>query len=230
MEININDLVKESLNGNGIRMEGSQSLTTIPEPPPVHEDPFLSVRDALWFHTSINDLVRIALEKMDKAFAYNSVFFLKAVLDLQVQYLALQPPPPAKVKLEFIHVQRIADILSVRLARREKDGSSLSRELQLRTLVSALTLLSQSKNFRLDNDAYASLLHRLSERDHDNLMRYSSAIFGCGDTEYLARYACDLVRCMPNDFAMYQIGGFGSQAVHFMLAAGLVVRSPLVIS
>ncbi|KAF8460629.1 hypothetical protein BDZ91DRAFT_738835 [Kalaharituber pfeilii] len=229
MEASTYDLAEENMrNGHDItEPEGLHSI--ISECPEICEDPFLSAKDALWFHTGINELVRIALEKMKKAFAYNSVFFLRAVLELQIQYLALKPFPPAAVILEIQYIQRIADIMSKRLARREKASSDLSRELQLRTLVAAISLLSQYPNFKINNDSYASLLNYVSARDYEDHVRYLTEgcwnTLGNGDCEFLVRYACDLVRCMPNDFAMFHICGFGPPAVHFMLAAGLVNQS-----
>lgn len=228
MEISIQELVEESLrNGHGVdAFEMERSLSTVPDPPVVYEDPYLSVRDGLWFHAGINELVRTALYKMEKAFAYNSVFFLKAVLDLQLHYLALELPLPPSVKLEPCYAERIAEILALRLARREKDNSSPSRELQLRTLVAALSLLDQQQ-WKLENDAYAKLLDRISERDYENHTRYLGeglfSVLGSGDCEFLVRYACDLVRSMPNDYQLRKIETFGSQAVHFMIAEGLVV-------
>lgn len=211
---------------DGLEME--KSVSTIPSPPEVYEDPYLSVRDALWFHTGINDLVGIALYKMERAFAYNSVFFLKAALDLQLHYLALELSLSSSVKLNISYVERIAEILAVRLARREKDNNSPSRELQLRTLVSALSILSKQRR-KLKNETYTILLDRLSERDYENATRYikegMSPAFGSGDCEFVVRYACDLVRGMPNDFGLRQFEGFGSQAVHFMFAEGLVNQS-----
>ena len=200
----------------------------IPDPSTAYEDPFLPVRSLLWLHPGINGMVRSALEKMEKAFAYNSVFFLKAVLDLQVQYLNLEPSPPPETILDLRFALKISNILSARLARKEKvEGCSLSRELQLRTLVSALFLISTRQEPNLDNDTYASLLQHVSERDYDNYVKFVSegrvGPLGSGDCDFLVRFACDLVRCMPNDFGIIQMGGFGSHAVHFMLAAGLVV-------
>lgn len=226
----IRELVKESIkNGQGLAglVKPESPQPSILDPPAVYEDPLLSVRDALWFHTGINNLVQMALEKMVRAFAYNSVFFLKTAMDLQAQYLALDSSPPSSVILDIRYVVQIAEILSVRLARRAEGSSSLSRELQLRTLVSALHLLSQHRGFRLDNDIYAGLLKHISERDYDNHIKYTTegrtVPLGSGDCEFLVRFACDLVRCLPNDFAMREIGDFGTPAVHFMLAAGLVV-------
>jgi len=232
-EISIQELVEESLrSGHGVDgFDMERSLSTIPSPPAVYEDPYLSVRDALWFHAGINDLVRIALYKMERAFAYNSVFFLKAALDLQLHYLALELSLSSSVKLSISYVERIAEILVVRLARREKDNNSPSRELQLRTLVSALSILSKQKR-KLKDEAYTTLLDRLSERDYENNARYISEgmlpAFGSGDCEFAVRYACDLVRGMPNDFGLRQFEGFGSQAVHYMFAEGLVVCFPII--
>lgn len=219
--------VAESLSSRYDEGQMDRAPSTIPDPPSAYEDPYLSMRDALWFHSGINDLVKTILEKMERMFAYNSIFFLKSVLDLQIYYLAVDPPPPPTVKLDLCNVQKIAEKLVARLARKDKDNSSPSRELQLRALVSALSLLGQSREWKMDHDAYASLLNRLSERDYRNFTKFLSGglipTFGNGDFEFLVRYACDLARCMPNDFVMNQLDGFGSQAVHFMLAAGFVV-------
>lgn len=241
MDISMEESLWNDSDGmDKLEMESSRSpsTSTIPSPPAIYEDPYLSVWDALWFHTGINDLVRIALYKMERAFAYNSVFFLKAALDLQLHYLALGLSISLSVQLDISYVERIAEILAVRLARREKDNNSPSRELQLRTLVSALSILSKQKR-KLKDEAYTTLLDRLSERDHENNVRYISeemlpAFSGGdppdygGDCEFMIRYACDLVRGMPNDFGLHQFEGFGSQAVHFMFAEGLVVCLPII--
>src|SRR5690606_4568136 len=98
------------------------------------------LRDLLWLLPGIDELVGTALGKMERACAYNSVYFLKVVLELQWAYLYLRPPPPHDVMLDRRHVHKIAELMSARMSRRERETGSLSRELQLRTLVAALTL------------------------------------------------------------------------------------------
>lgn len=208
----------------------TSSQSSVPDPPSAYVDPFLSVWELLWYINGINDLVKGALEKMEKGvFAYNSIFFLKVVLDLQAAYLPLRPPPPSHAVIEFRLVVRIAEVISGRLARRDKETNSLSRELQLRTLVAALSLLDQYDGSKVENDIYVRLLQDVSEMDWDNRDKYINhqkvGGLGSGNYEYLVRYACDLVRKVPSDNPMPPMPTLNSQGIHFLLAAGFVVST-----
>ena len=192
----------------------------------INDDPIAGVIDQLWLHRGINKLVQYALDKMERAFAYNSVFFLKTVLDLQAVYLMLNAPPPSETILNRKHVVKIAEIMTSRLPRKDKDGSSLSKELQVRTLVSALYLMNQSEDHTLDSDSCARFLKQIAEKDYSNwLEQCDNARSGTATWSWLIRYACDLVRTSPGTAAIHQMESFGSQAVHYMLAIGLVVSS-----
>jgi hypothetical protein len=190
-------------------------------------DPFIAVKDMLWLLPDIDDIVKNTLERLGKAFAYNSVYFLKVILDLQVIYLPMKPPPPPEAMLDLTLVLKIASVLSGRLTRKENDGTSLSRELQLRTFISALSLLYllDGGNLKLNSDTYAKLLRDITERDADNVARHArngADSFKTGENEYLTRYACDLVRCLPNDLPPV-FKELNQEAIHFIFAAGFIV-------
>lgn len=208
----------------------AESQSDIMGPQPAFLDPYLAVRDMLWLLPGINDLVRNAVERIPRICAYNSVYFLKVVLDLQSTYLSLQPLPPDDRILEKQYVVKIADLMATRIARKGTELGSLSRELQLRTLTSALTLLHHHNVTNLDNDTYARLLNCVLDPDSEFEYRYhhfEPGSFMCeGDIEYLVRYACDLIRRMPpspEDSEILQ--PFGPSAIHFLFATGLVVSS-----
>ncbi|KAG0635106.1 hypothetical protein HOY80DRAFT_475702 [Tuber brumale] len=206
----------DEFNGNVLREDGAGSNSA-------QLDLFVIAKEMLWLLPGINGVVRNALNRMKKAFAYNSVFFLKVILDLQATYYSLSQPLPADVFLEIDLVLKIAEVLAGRMVRKDKDGISPSRELQLRTLVSALSLLYQLRIGKLDNSAYAKLLKDISERDYDNQAKYTED-FGervsNGDVEFLVRYACDLIRCMPSELPKF--AEMNSQAIHFLFAAGYI--------
>ncbi|CUS10604.1 unnamed protein product [Tuber aestivum] len=208
----------DEFNSNVLREDGAGSDSA-------QLDLFAAAKKMLWMHPGINGVVRNALSRMKKAFAYNSVFFLKVILDLQATYHSLPQPPsfPDDVYLDIDLVLRIAEVLAGRMVRKDKDGVSPSRELQLRTLVSALSLLYQLRIGKLDNSAYAKLLKDISERDYDNRARYtedSGEWVSNGDVEFLVRYACDLIRCMPSELPKFT--EMNSQAIHFLFAAGYI--------
>ena len=228
-------------------------------------------------------IVNNTLDRLERAFAYNSIYFLKTVLDLQCLYLSIPmtmaipptptlaaapptPPPtspPAGVILSEDLALRIALVLSGRLARKESDSMSPSRELQLRTLISALSLLYQL-NVEMATDVYAELLKNVTKRDAENgARRLANGVGiglgvagvagvdvgagggggggGCGgdggdfdrrpdsvrtgENDFLTRYACDLVRCFPNDLPIF--GDLNSEAVHSMVACGFIVSEIL---
>lgn len=213
------------------RHPSARSISSAMDPEPAHIDPYLAVRKMLWMLPDINDLVESAVERIQRVCAYNSVYFLKVVLDLQWTYLSLQPSPPEEVMLEKKHVMKIADFMATRMARRETEPGSLSRELQLRTLTSALMLLHRYEIRNLDDDTYAKLLHSVSERDSENEVRFLDGdnrgeYMAEGDIEYLALYACDLIRCLPpNKPDSEVLAEFGQPAVYFMIAAGMIVSA-----
>ncbi|PWW72792.1 hypothetical protein C7212DRAFT_223317 [Tuber magnatum] len=206
----------DEFNSNVLREEGAG-------PDSAQLDLFVTAKEMLWLLPGINGVVRNALNRMKKAFAYNSVFFLKVILDLQATYHSLKQPLPHDVYLGIDLVLKIAEVLAGRMARKDRDGTSPSRELQLRALVSALSLLYQLRIGKLDNSAYAKLLKDISERDYDNQARYTEG-FGervsNGDVEFLVRYACDLIRCMPSELPKFT--EMNSQAIHFLFAAGYI--------
>ncbi|RPB03604.1 hypothetical protein L873DRAFT_1669581 [Choiromyces venosus 120613-1] len=206
----------DEFGGNVLREDGAGLDSA-------QSDLFVTAKEMLWLLPRVNDVVRNALNRMQKAFAYNSVFFLKVILDLQATYHSLSQPLPADVFLEIDLVLKIAEVLAGRMVRKDRDGVSPSRELQLRTLVSALSLLYQLRIGKLDNSAYAKLLKDISERDHDHQKRHTED-FGervsNGDVEFLVRYACDLIRCMPSELPKFT--EMNSQAIHFLFAAGYI--------
>jgi len=188
-------------------------------------DPFIAVKEMLWLLPGINGIVSSTLERMEKAFAYNSVYLLKIILDLQSQYLPLRPVSP-EAMLSEDGIIRIACVLSGRLAKKDGDASSLSRELQLRTLISALSLLHQLNSGSLDSDAYTKLLRNLTERDaHNKDKREKGApdSFRTGENEFLTRYACDLVKCLQSDLPIPR--ELNREAIHFLFAAGFIVSA-----
>lgn len=191
-------------------------------------DPFIAVKESLWMMEDIDGLVERTLDRMGRAFAYNSVYFLKIVLELQVVYITMKPRPPAPTLLDLKLVLKIAEILSGRLTRKETDNISLSRELQLRTLVSCLTLLQHLGVEKLQGDAYMQLLRDISERDADNEEMYSAhmgASLKAGDNEYLTRYACDCIRGLPADVPpiLENLNYLNEEATHFLFASGFIV-------
>lgn len=192
----------------------------------VHLDLFGAAKEVLWMCSGINDMVKTALDRMEKAFAYNYVFFLKVALDLQTIYHSLSQQPPAGVFLETGLVLRIAKVLAERMVRKDKDGASPSRELQLRTLVSALSLLYQLRIGQLDKEVYAALLKGISERDSDTRAKCTNAAVGDsknsnGDSEFLVRHARDLIRRMSNDLPNFP--RVNPQVTHYLFAAGYIV-------
>lgn len=236
----------DDANNHVLREDGPALARPVAQRPPVHApsafappahaspsvgaDPYVAIREMLWLLPGISEIVKNTLERMEKAFAYNSVFFLKSVLDLQSTYLTIRPRPEPAVVLDTTLVLRIAETLSGRLTRREKDVASPSRELQLRTLISALTLLYQRDEGKLDNDTYAKLLRDVSERDAENGAKHHQKAyenkFRTGENEFLTRYACDLIRCMPSDIdPLFE--DLNSETIHFIFAAGFIVRSPI---
>lgn len=187
-------------------------------------EPYDTAKESLWLVPGIDRIVQNALKRMEKAFAYNSVYFLKVILDLQVTYLGLNSAPPPDTLLNTNLVLRIAEMMAGRMARKDKDNNSPSRELQLRTLVSALSLLYQVRIEKLENDTYAKLLKDISERDTDNQARFEEGNDGkphSGDIEFLVRYACDLIRCLPSDLPSFS--DMNSHTIHFLFAAGFIV-------
>lgn len=258
------------------------SLFTLHTPLPTtagYVDPFVAVQEQLWLLPSINEIVSNTLDRLERAFAYNSVHFLKVILDLQSLYLSIPmtmaipptptpaaaaapptPPPtspPAGAILSRDLVLRIAVVLSGRLARKESDTASPSRELQLRTLISAISLLYQL-NVEMATDVYAQLLQNITKRDAENEARRLANGFGVGlgvggvdgvgadgagggggggdidgrpdsvrtgENDFLTRYACDLIRCFPNDLPVFV--DLNSEAVHSMAACGFIVSEIL---
>jgi hypothetical protein len=188
-------------------------------------DPFIAVKEMLWLLPGINDIVSNTLDRMEKAFAYNSVYFLKVILDLQSLYIPMRPEPPQEAILAEDSILKIASVLSGRLAKKESDTTSLSRELQLRTLISALSLLYQLNVGKLNSDTYAKLLRDVTEREAENEARVAKGeadSFRTGDNEFLTRYACDLIRCLPNDFPP-TLEKLSQGSIHFLFAAGFIV-------
>lgn len=183
------------------------------------------LRDLLWFLPGINELVESALGRMERACAYNSVYFLKVVLEMQWAYHHLpEGRTPPSMLLDARHINRIVVLMSARMSRKERETGSLSRELQLRTLVLALTLVNHLSEGNLDNDTYALYIKDLSEKDAEYDYAFHNGTtrrVGCGgDNEYLLRYAADLVRCKkPDEFETMNPQMFR----HYMLASGLIV-------
>lgn len=191
-------------------------------------EPYVAAKETLWLVPGINNIVRSALRRMEKAFAYNSAYFLKVILDLQVIYLGLSPAPAPDTVLDRKLVLRIAEIMAGRMARKDRDNNSPSRELQLRTLVSALSLLYQIKIGKLEDYTYAKLLKDVSERDSDNQTKFEEGRGNYrrpsnGDVEFLVRYACDLIRCLPSDLPNFNDSNSQAMNVHFLFAAGFIV-------
>lgn len=191
-------------------------------------EPYVSAKETLWLVPGIDNIVRGALRRMAKAFAYNSVYFLKVILDLQVTYLGLNPAPAPDTVLNRNLVLRIAEVMAGRMARRDRDNNSPSRELQLRTLVSALSLLYQIKIEKLEDYTYAKLLKDVSERDSDNQAKFEEGRGNHGkpsngDVEFLVRYACDLIRCLPSDLPNFNDSNSQAINIHFLFAAGFIV-------
>lgn len=189
-------------------------------------EPYVTAKETLWLIPGIDNIVRSALRRMEKAFAYNSVYFLKVVLDLQVTYLGLNPAPAPDTVLDTNLVLRIAEIMAGRMARRDRDNNSPSRELQLRTLVSALSLLYQIRIEKLEDYTYAKLLKDVSERDSDNRTKFEEGNDGRpsnGDVEFLVRYACDLIRCLPSNLPNFSDSNSQAMNVHLLFAAGFIV-------
>ena len=186
-------------------------------------DPFIAVKEMLWLLPGINGIVSDTLDRMEKAFAYNSVYLLKIILDLQSQYLPLRPVSP-EAMLSDDGIIRIACVLSGRLAKKDRDAASLSRELQLRTLISALSLLYQLNSGNLDSDSHARLLRHLTERDaHNEAKREKDALdsFRTGENEFLTRYGCDMVKCLQSGLSIPK--DLTREAIHFLFAAGFIV-------
>lgn len=191
-------------------------------------EPSVTAKATLWLVPGIDNIVRSALRRMEKAFAYNSAYFLKVILDLQVTYLGLNPAPAPDTILDRSLVLRIAEIMAGRMTRRDRDINSPSRELQLRTLVSALSLLYQIKIEKLEDYTYAKLLKDVSERDSDHQTKFEEeeGNYGKpsnGDVEFLVRYACDLIRCLPSDIPNFNDSNLQAMNVHFLFAAGFIV-------
>lgn len=191
-------------------------------------EPSVTAKATLWLVPGIDDIVRGALRRMEKAFAYNSAYFLKVILDLQITYLGLNPAPAPDTILDRNLVLRIAEIMAGRMARRDRDNNSPSRELQLRTLVSALSLLYQIKIEKLKDYTYAKLLKDVSERDSDHQTNFEEGKGNYGkpsngDVEFLVRYACDLIRCLPSDIPNFNDSNSQAMNVHFLFAAGFIV-------
>ncbi|KAI5780820.1 hypothetical protein EDC01DRAFT_256485 [Geopyxis carbonaria] len=185
-----------------------------------YDDPFIEVKDSLWLFPNIDNVVRHTLARMEKMFAYNAVYFLKVVLDLQSVYLPIKPPKTALLDVNL--VLEIAKVLSTRLIRR---GSStpLSQELQLRTLISALTLLHQMGMEKLNSDIFAELLRHVSERDADNeaKVKEGKGSLDSVDDEFLTRYACDIIRGLPTDLPP-MTKDLNQEAIHFLFATGFI--------
>lgn len=210
----------EELNNHVLREDAGSE--------PEYVEPYVMAKETLWLIPGIDNIVRSALKRMEKAFAYNSVYFLKVILDLQVTYLGLSPAPAADTVLDTSLVLRIAEIMAGRMARRDRDNNSPSRELQLRTLVSALSLLYQIRIEKLEDYTYAKLLKDVSERDSDNKTRFEEGRGNDGkpsngDVEFLVRYACDLIRCLPSDLPNFNDSNSQAMNVHFLFAAGFIV-------
>lgn len=189
-------------------------------------EPYVTAKEALWLVPGIDYIVQNTLRRMEKSFAYNSVYFLKVILDLQVTYLGLDSAPPPDTLLDTKLVLRIAELMAGRMAQKDKDNASLSRELQLRTLVSALSLLYQVRPRieKIENETYAKLLKDISERDTDNRARFEAGDDekrNSGDIEFLVRYACDLIRCLPSDIPSFN--DLNTPTIHFLFAAGFIV-------
>lgn len=186
-------------------------------------DPFIAVKEMLWLLPGINGIVSSTLDRMEKAFAYNSVYLLKIILDLQSQYLPLRPVSPEAMLSEH-GIIRIACVLSGRLAKKDSDAASLSRELQLRTLISALSLLHQLNSGNLDSDSHTKLLRNLTERDSHNEAKREQGgpdSFRAGENEFLTRYGCDLVKCLQAELPIPK--ELNREAIHFLFAAGFIV-------
>ncbi|KAI5854379.1 hypothetical protein BZA05DRAFT_335629 [Tricharina praecox] len=185
-------------------------------------DPFIAVKEMLWLLPGINGIVSSTLDRMEKAFAYNSVYLLKIILDLQSQYLPLRPVSPEAMLSEH-GIIRIACVLSGRLAKKDSDAASLSRELQLRTLISALSLLHQLNSGNLDSDSHTKLLRNLTERDSHNEAKREQGgpdSFRAGENEFLTRYGCDLVKCLQAELPIPK--ELNREAIHFLFAAGFI--------
>ena len=193
-------------------------------------DPLIAVKEMMWLIPGINEIVDDILDRMEKRsrFAYNSVYFLKVILDLQALYLPMKPAPESEIVLDVTRILRIARVLSGRLARKSNVGhgqnypsASLFRELQLRTLISALSLLYQYFG-TLNSDSYARLLRDVTEREAEiEARRTREDYMETGENEFLTRYACDLIRCLPSDLSGYR--GCNQEAIHFLFAAGFIV-------
>jgi hypothetical protein len=186
--------------------------------------PFLAVQEALFLLPSINEIVKNTLERLELAFAYNSVFFLKIILDLQVLYIPLEAEVPKEAVLDVQHVLEIAAILASRLTRKESDSSSPSRELQLRCLISALTLIYRRGVKTVDDFRWSQLLMDITKRDAENergRIRGEEETLRRGEQEFLTRYACDLVRGLPSGRPKGK--EVTQEAIHFIFAAGFIV-------
>lgn len=187
-------------------------------------EPYVTAKETLWLVPGIDYIVKNVLKRMEKSFAYNSVYFLKVILDLQVTYLGLNSSPPPDTLLDTSLVLRIAELMAGRMARKDKDSTSPSRELQLRTLVSALSLLYQVRIEKIENETYAKLLKDISERDADNRARFEAGEDderpNSGDIGFLVRYACDLIRCFPSDIPSFN--DLNKPTIHFLFAAGFI--------
>ncbi|TGZ77158.1 hypothetical protein EX30DRAFT_374885 [Ascodesmis nigricans] len=194
-------------------------------------DPLITTEEMLWARPNIGEFVEATLDRMGRAFAYNSVYVLKVVMDLQLTYrnitksLKAQFPESAFLSLEL--VLRTATVLSHRLTRKQTDNASLSRELQLRTLISTLTLIitdTKASPRMLPCETYAQLLRDISESDADNQALYAEDgdnAIKLGDNEYLTRYACDLVRSLPVDMPPPS-PDVNQEVIHFLFATGFI--------
>ncbi|KAL7272547.1 SPS-sensor component ptr3 [Rhizina undulata] len=192
-------------------------------PAPAYLDLNVTVKELLWMLPGINEIVRSVLTRMEMAFAYNSVYFLKIILELQAVYVSSKLGPPPSAMLDVQLVLKIAETMAGRMGRREKEGTSQSKELQLRTLISALSLLNQLDIGTLDKETFAKLFKDISERDAENQAKPNKekgGIFCNGDNKFLVRYAYDLIRCMPNEFPVFP--ELNSEAVYYIFAAGFI--------
>lgn len=195
-------------------------------------DPLIAVEETLWLREDVGQLVESTLDRMGRAFAYNSVYMLKVVLDLQSVYRLLRPPVPESKLLRLDLILKTAEVLSHRLTRKKKDNTALSRELQLRTLISALTLVSRLSTQKLACETYAQLLRDISETDADNgaiYMNEGEDAIKVGDNEYLTRYACDISRGFPTDMPS-SFSEMNQEAIHWLFAAGFIVSYSSAIS